>query len=209
MRDSIQIRPAQPADAEVAAVLLYLAYTQMQLTYPLGEEQESGWIKRLEQFFRQGGNRFSYQNTQVAVHNSEVVGLVLSFGGRDEARLNAAVGPWLEREAKDDEWYVDALAVLKNWGRKGIGTRLLETAEQLARQHHYPKIALHVAQGNKTALDLYTRLHYVVTEQTFLYQRPFVRMVKMLDNNARSTIGQGSSSPRSPSGSTPQSSGRL
>jgi len=109
-----------------------------------------------------------------------VVGLVLSFGGRDEARLNATVGSWLERESQDDEWYVDALAVFKNWGRKGIGTRLLQTAEQQARQHHYPKIALHVAQGNKQALDLYAHLHYVVTQQTFLYQRPYVRMVKTL-----------------------------
>jgi ribosomal protein S18 acetylase RimI-like enzyme len=182
MRDSIQIRPAQPVDAEVASVLLYSAYTHTHVIYPLREEHESGFIERLQHFFRQDGNRFSYQNIQVAEQSSEVVGLVLSFGGRDEARLNAAVGSWLEREAQDDEWYVDALAVLRNWGRKGIGTRLVQTAEQQARQHHYPKIALHVAQGNTQALDLYAHLHYVVTQQTFLYQRPYVRMVKTLEN---------------------------
>ncbi len=182
MQDSIQIRPAQPVDAEVAAVLLYSAYTHTQLTYPVREAHESGFIERLQYFFLQDGNRFSYQNIQVAVQSSEVVGLVLSFGGRDEARLNAAVGSWLEREAEDDEWYVDALAVLKNWGRKGIGTRLVQTAEQQARQHHYLKISMHVAQGNQQALDLYAHLHYVVTQQTLLYQRPYVRMVKTLEN---------------------------
>ena len=41
---------------------------------------------------------------------------------------------------------------------------------------------MHVAQGNKEALDLYAHLHYVVTQQTFLYQRPYVRMVKTLEN---------------------------
>ena len=182
MRDSIQIRPAQPVDAEVAAVLLYSAYMHTHVTYPLREEHESGLIERLEHFFRQDGNRFSYQNIQLAEQSSEVVGLVLSFGGREEARLNAAVGSWFEREAQDDEWYVDALAVFSNWGRKGIGTRLLQRAEQQARQHHYPKIALHVAAGNKEAVDLYAHLHYVVTQQTFLYQRPYVRMVKTLEN---------------------------
>ena len=182
MRDSIQIRPAQPDDAEIAAVLLASAYTHTPLTYPLREEHESGFIERLQHFFRKDGNRFSYQNIQVAEQNSEVVGLVLSFGGRDEARLNAAVGSWLEQEAEDDEWYIDALAVFKNWGRKGIGTRLMQTAEWQARQHHYAKIALNVAQGNKQALDLYAHLHYVVTQQTFLYQRPYVRMVKTLEN---------------------------
>jgi ribosomal protein S18 acetylase RimI-like enzyme len=182
MQDTISIRPAQPADAEIAAVLLYSAYTHTQVTTPLRDELENGFIERLQHFFRQDGNRFSYQNSLVAEASSAVVGLVLSFGARDEARLNAAVGSWLEQEAEDDEWYVDALAVFGNWGRKGIGTRLLQHAEQLARQQRYGKIALNVAQGNTQALELYAQLHYVVTEQTFLYQRPFVRMVKTLEN---------------------------
>jgi len=159
------------------------------VSYPLPEAHESGWIERLEHFFRQDDNRFSYQNIQVAEHSSGVVGLVLSFGGRDEARLNAAAGSWLEREAQDDEWYVDALAVFENWGHKGIGTRLLQSAEQQARQHHYPKITLHVAQGNEEALELYAHLHYVVTQQTYLYQRPHVRMVKTLENGEQGNDG--------------------
>ena len=80
MRESIQIRPAQPVDAEVAAVLLYSAYTHTHVTSPVREEHASGLIERLQHFFRQDGNRFSYQNIQVAEQSSEVVGLVLSFG---------------------------------------------------------------------------------------------------------------------------------
>jgi ribosomal protein S18 acetylase RimI-like enzyme len=182
MNDYIQIRPAQPDDARAVSVLLSSAYTHKQATSPRPEDHENKFTGRLEHFFRQGGNRFSYQYISVAEHASEVVGLVLSFGGRDEERLNAAVGWQLEHEAEDDEWYVDALAVFKDWGRKGIGTRLLQTAEQQARQHHYPKIALNVAQENEQALSLYRRLHYVVTHKTLLYQRRYVRMVKTLDN---------------------------
>ena len=85
MRDSIQIRPAQPVDAEVAAVLLYSAYIHTHVTSPLPEAHESGLIERLEHFFRQDGNRFSYQNIQLAEQSSEVVGLVLS-GWRVERR---------------------------------------------------------------------------------------------------------------------------
>jgi ribosomal protein S18 acetylase RimI-like enzyme len=179
--DILRIRPAQPADAEVAAVLLYSAYTHTPVTYPLPEDHASGWIEHLQRYFSQEGNRFSYQNIQVAAQRSQVVGLVLSFGGRDEVRLNAAVGGWLEREAEDDDWYVDALAVLENWGRRGIGTRLLRRAERQARQHHYPRIALHVAPGNKEALALYTKMHYVVTRQAVFYERPYMRMVKWLE----------------------------
>src|SRR5579864_5548573 len=101
MNDDISIRPAQPEDADRASVLLYSAYIHRKVNYPLHEEEQNRFIERLEHYFRQDGNRFSYQYIQVAERSSEVVGLVLSFGGRDEARLNAAAGKWLEREAKD------------------------------------------------------------------------------------------------------------
>jgi ribosomal protein S18 acetylase RimI-like enzyme len=155
------------------------------VSYPLHEEEENQFLERLQHFFRQDGNRFSYQFIQVAEQRSEVVGLVLSFGGREEERLNAAIGWRLEREAGDDEWYVDALAVFTKWGRKGIGTRLLQAAEQQGRDHHYPKITLNVAQENEQALSLYQRLHYVVTQETFLYHHPHVRLVKRLENEEK------------------------
>lgn len=180
--DEITLRPAQPGDADRAAVLLYSAYLHQQLDYPLHEEDENRFLESLRHNFPLEGNRCSYQNAVVAEHRGEVVGLVLSFGGREEERLNAAIGWKLEREAEEDEWYVDAVAVFTNWGRRGIGTRLLQAVEQRARQHGYAKIALNVAQENKQALSLYQRLHYVVTRQTVIYGHPHVRLVKQLDN---------------------------
>ncbi len=187
MNEDIQVRQAQPADVQRAAVLLYSAYNHIQVTYPPQEDLSTTFIGHLERYFREDNNRFSYQYIQVAEEQAAVVGLVLSFGGRDEVRLNAAIGSWLEREAHDDEWYVDAVAVLNGWGRQGIGTRLLQTAEQQARQHNYPKIALNVARDNKEAFSLYQHQHYVVTQETFLYQRPYVRMVKTLEDREPQT----------------------
>ena len=181
MTDNITLRPAQPDDADRAAVLLYSAYLHRQVDYPLHEEGENQFLERLQHYFREVRNRVGYQFIQVAEHRGEVVGLVLSFGGREEERLNAAVGWQLERESEEDEWY-DALAVFTNCGRKGIGTSLLQAAEQQARQHGYPKIALNVARENEQALSLYQRLQYVVTQQTLLYHHPHVRLVKQLDN---------------------------
>jgi len=182
LNDDITLRPAKPDDAERASVLLYSAYLHMQVNYPLHEEGANRFIERLEHFFRQDGDRFSYQFIEVAERRGEVVGLVLSFGGREEERLNAAIGWQLEREAQEDEWYVDALAVFTNWGRKGIGTRLLQVTEQQARHHRYPKIALNVAQENEQALSLYRRLQYVATGETLLYHHRYVRLVKRLEN---------------------------
>lgn len=182
MTDDLSIRSARPEDADRAAVLLYSAYTHRQVTYPLPAAGENRFVERLAHFFREAGNRFSYQNIQVAEHQGEVVGLVLSFGGHEEELLNSAIGWPLQREAQEDEWYADALAVFTDWGHQNIGTRLLQAAEQQARQHGYAKIALNVARENAQALSLYQRLHYVVTGETFLYQHPHVRLVKRLDN---------------------------
>ncbi len=190
MNEDITLRPAQLNDAERASILLSSAYTHTQVTYPLREEAEKRFSERLQLFFREEGNRFSYQFILVAQQRSEVVGLVLSFGGREEERLNAAIGQWLEREANDDEWYIDALAVFTNWGHQGIGTLLLQAAEQQARQQHYAKIALNVAQENKQAVSLYQHLHYVITQETFLYHHPHVRMVKRLEQ-AQTSVGSG------------------
>jgi ribosomal protein S18 acetylase RimI-like enzyme len=182
VNEATTIRPARPDDADRASVLLYSAYVHRQESYPLHEAGENRFIERLQYYFREVRNRFSYQFIQVAEEASEVVGLVLSFGGREEERLNAALGSWLEREAQEDEWYVDAVAVFTNWGRKRIGTRLMQAAEEQARQHGYAKIALNVATENEQALSLYKRLQYVVTQETFLYHHRYVRLVKHLES---------------------------
>ena len=82
------------------------------------------------------------------------------MAGREEEGLNSAISWPLERESQEEEWYVDALAVFTDWGRGGIGTRLLKAAEQEARQHSYPKVALNVTRENKQVLSLYERLQY-------------------------------------------------
>src|SRR6266568_1657925 len=155
MNETLELRPAQPDDAAPASVLLHSAYRHAQTSYPPQDDSNNRFIGYLQHLFREKGNRFSYQNIQVAKQSTNVVGLVLSFGGRDEKQLNAATGWQLQREAEDDEWYVDALAVFTNWGRQGTGTRLMQTAEQQARQQDYGKIALNVAQENTEALSLY------------------------------------------------------
>lgn len=180
MQQPIHIRPATPDDAEVAALLLYSAYTHTQLQSAPTDEAASGFVERLRQAFPRKQNRFSYQCACVATAGKSVVGLELSFGGREEAQLNAAVGSWLAREARDDEWYVDALAVLIDWGRQGIGARLMQAAEDAARQQHYATMALNVAVENTPALQLYQHLGYVTAAQTSIYGQPHLKMVKPL-----------------------------
>ncbi len=92
MTDDLLIKSARPEDADRAAVLLYSASTHR----PLPEDGESWFVERLEHCFREAGNRFSYQNIQVAEQYGEVVGLVLS-GWRAERKRGSTqplAGRW-------------------------------------------------------------------------------------------------------------------
>jgi ribosomal protein S18 acetylase RimI-like enzyme len=187
----ITIRPARITDANDAAELILSAYSHVVSTYSPHPKTESGFSHMLHAFFQQDDNRFSYQSTFVAQDEQQVVGLVLSFGGRDESRLNQTVeqrfqqapdgrGWHLTHESMDDEWYVDALAVYSQWEGRGIGTRLLQNAEQRALAQNYHKIALNVDKENERALRLYLHLGYEITGDTEMYQRAYKRMVKQL-----------------------------
>ncbi len=191
MNEPVSIRPARIADADDAAVLIFSAYSHVASTYSPHPKTESGFTEMLNRFFQQDENRFSYQNAFVAQNEQQVVGLVLSFGGRDEPQLNEMVeqrfqqipggrGWHLVCESAEDEWYIDALAVYLQWEGHGIASRLLLDAEQRALAQNYHKVALNVDKENEHALQLYLHRGYVVTGDVELYQRSYHRMVKQL-----------------------------
>jgi ribosomal protein S18 acetylase RimI-like enzyme len=84
-----------------------------------------------------------------------------------------------------------ALAVLPNYQRKGIGTKLLdhviEVAERVAPASHISQLRLTVAENNTGAQRLYARNGFHVVEGAATYDRGqrALRMVRAL-GNARS-----------------------
>jgi ribosomal protein S18 acetylase RimI-like enzyme len=56
--------------------------------------------------------------------------------------------------------HVESLGILPTWRRRGIGRRLMEAAEQWARQHDARRITLNVWEFNDGALRLYEALGY-------------------------------------------------
>jgi ribosomal protein S18 acetylase RimI-like enzyme len=190
--EPISLRPARITDADDAAELIFSAYSHIVSTYSPHPKTESGFTQMLNIFFQQDDNRFSYQNTFVAQNEQQIVGLVLSFGGREEHRLNMMVeqrfqqfqggrGWHLVDESAKDEWYIDALAVYSQWEGRGIGSRLLRDAEQRALAQNYHKVSLNVDKENERALQLYLYRGYIVTGDVELYQRSYHRMVKQLE----------------------------
>ena len=56
--------------------------------------------------------------------------------------------------------YLDDFSVTESYRNKGIGTKLIHTAESYARKNHIPSVFLHAEKTNRSAIRLYTRLGY-------------------------------------------------
>ena len=61
----------------------------------------------------------------------------------------------------EDYIYLDDLSVAEGCRNKGIGTKLIHTAEQYAEEIGITKIMFHVEKTNEDAYRLYLRLGYI------------------------------------------------
>jgi len=77
--------------------------------------------------------------------------------------------------------YLDDLSVLDSYRNLGIGTQLIRTAEQYARDVNFSTIVFHVEKSNESAFRLYRRLGYEIeSEEGSRY-----RMIKNEMNRGR------------------------
>ena len=161
------IRPAQRSDAEDLAKLIDLAgegipswlWSRACLD---GQDPLDIGIARAA---RDTGG-FLYTNAILAETNSRPVGMVLSYAitqvpTEDPDDLPAPIAPFVALEKLSvDTWYINALAVYPGGQGKGLGTRLLIAAEDLARANGLGVMSIQVYSQNTGAVRLYQRLGY-------------------------------------------------
>lgn len=181
------IRKAEPQDAAFAAPLIYEAIGDIAHTLTGATEQEEALLL-LEQFFAQKGNRLSYENAVIAMHEGVPVGVALFYHGSQTEQLDrpfveyvqkrTGVAPTLVKEARDDEFYLDSVAVRADQRGKGIGTMLLSAFEQEAIRRKHDRIALLVDEENPRARQLYESMGYRQDGNVTVSGHQFRHMVK-------------------------------
>jgi len=111
-------------------------------------------------------SQYSYRNTLVATDGERVVGISVSYDGGQLHELRrafiAAAQEYLDKdhsgmddETQAGELYVDSLAVLPEYRRMGIATRLLMATKERASQLSLPCVGLLVDQDNPVGEALY------------------------------------------------------
>ena len=179
--NSLVIRPATPDDAELAARLMYLSMGEL-ADYLYGGVRLSV-EEILAGFFAMKNNRYSWSIADVTEWDSQPAGMLTSFPGREFARRELAIGAGLLKlcnflevlrlsmralsiangvETYRNEYHLANMGVLPEFQGRGIGSSLLEHAEQKARDARLKKCSLIVDTENPNAKRLYERFGYQV-----------------------------------------------
>ncbi|SFK73944.1 Acetyltransferase (GNAT) family protein [Paenibacillus sp. 1_12] len=184
------IRKAQKEDAAAVIALMYTAIGGIAHTLA-GTEDVGDALQVLEQFFREKGNRISYENVIVIEEDGRVIAFMLAYHGSRAAELdrpflerlaaNGSTTQTIERETREDEYYLDSIAVHSDYQGKGIGTELLRLFQEQAIELGHPKIMLLVDLDNPSAKQLYVKQGYKEDGVVQVSGHLFHRMVKRLD----------------------------
>jgi len=177
----LTIRPANPADAGLAARLMHLSMGEL-ADYLFGGARLSA-DEILAGMYLMGNNRFSWGIADIIEWDGKPAGMLVSFPGWEITHRNLATGGSLLKlcglfdvmrlsvralsiangiETRRDEYYIANLAVLIEYQGRGIGSGLLNHAEQKARDSGLEKCSLIVDTENPSARRLYERFGYQV-----------------------------------------------
>lgn len=185
---TIIIRQAKIQDASSIAPLIYDAIGDIANNLT-GKQELAEILASLQQFVTETNNRHSYLNTFVALQEEVVLGIVVLYDGKIGRQLDRqleaqlaekGIHVTLDVEAHDDEYYIDTICVSEKARGLGIGTKLLQFAEENGKQLGYDKISLNVELEKMDARRLYERMGYVITEPWTIIKEPFHHMVKSL-----------------------------
>jgi len=181
------IRTARAEDAGQVVPLIHTAIGRIANTLT-GTTDDQEALKIVGEFFTQLGNRLSYENTIVYEVDGQVVGFLLAYHGSHSEELDK---PFVDRirsvsgkevtfvkEAHDDEYYLDSVAVNDAFQGQGIGKKLMDAFEQQGKERGYYKLALLVEMDNEAAYQLYVKKGYHVDGEITVSGYHFRHMIK-------------------------------
>ena len=199
------IRPAAPSDAAEAVPLILDAIGSIAFVLTgTTDREEAGFI--LNQFFRQKGNRVSYENAFVLEESKDalepipnhllersrnVLGVALIYDGSiartlDEPLEKAAIQKSgrsdyrIPTEAEPSEFYLDTISVAPKCQGRGFGRVLIEASCEHARRLRRDRIGLLVDIGNAAARRLYERVGFRVEGKKQITGAEYFHMVRYL-----------------------------
>lgn len=174
------------------------------MAFPLAGTEDKNKVEgTFRTLWRQENNRFSHQYAYEAQMDGKTLGMITCYPIPVLNRL-----PWptfkqllslrklgliiynilnikmfysmiTMKEGEDDEFHIGTIALLPESRGLGVGTRLLEFAEEQACLQGFAKFSLTVKKENHLAIKLYQRIGYQITGEI---NKPKLSLYKMVKN---------------------------
>ncbi len=170
MTPATVLRPALPADASDLAILLDAASRRLvsHLWNGLAVSGQSVFEVGRSRILTNTESPTHYTKWQVAELDEQVAGGLAGYVMDDPYDLSiadefpAAFRPMFELEAvAEGTWYLQVVALFAEYRGMGLGQRLLDRADSLARQAGHSRITLITESFNTRAIAAYLRHGYL------------------------------------------------
>ena len=168
----LKIREAIKGQASEIANLIMLAMTDDCCLYFCGDGYGlEDFRKMMTMLVEREDSQYSYRNALVAMDGNKVIGISVSYDGSKLHELRRAfieaakeqIGKdhsGIDDETQAGELYLDSLAVLPEYRRRGIARQLLLATKEKANQYGLPCVGLLVDKGNPIGEALYTSVGF-------------------------------------------------
>ncbi len=186
----MKTRKAFVEDADLITQTIAMAEGEL-IPFFTGTRDETKITAALREFIlSEKSNRYSLDNCLVAEADGKAVGAVFAFPADSQPELDKlllaalkARGVELEElffEGIPGSYYLSSMAVDPSCRGMGIGSALMEAAEQKGRDQGFKTASLLVATDKEKARALYERRGYTVVENAAIAQFTYYRMGKQL-----------------------------
>lgn len=185
MNTEFQLRPATANDAKDIAELIVISSDGVALIdwAEQAETQQCHPLDIGERTYRQDHGNYSWRNCTIVEVDAKVAGLLLTFAlpdgpkrkvtGRPSSNAENVFAPYMYLE-EPNSWYICGVAVYPEYRSQGFGKRLMQLAEQQAKEKKFKKISLVAFDQNTKVVQLYKKLGYKVVDHAPVVKHPLI-----------------------------------
>ena len=188
-KEMVMIKEATKGQAAEIARLIMMAMTDDCCLYFCGDGFGlEDFRKMMTLLVEREDSQYSYRNTLVAMDEDKVVGISVSYDGAKLQQLRQAfietakehIGKdhsGMDDETQAGELYLDSLAVLPDYRRRGIASRLIRATKERADKMGISCVGLLVDKGNPLGEALYSSVGFQFANDNMWGGHPMKHLV--------------------------------
>ncbi len=186
----MDIRKATIEDAGTIALNVMAAMDFDVFSGPLNEDLARLHTKLTDICARED-TLYSWKNTLVACVDGTVIGSLTSYNGADYVRMRDVtfglvkerlgwVPPMVDDETKEGEWYLDSLAVLPEFRKKGVARFLINQSLETGEALGFTLASLIVLASAERLIAFYESCGFTPDGHLDCFGHDYLRMVSYM-----------------------------